>query len=277
MVTTDIIEWVLDNVSKGKRVAIATIIGKDGSAPRDVGTTIAVSSDGQKKGTIGGGEIEDIVVKECLIALQIARPRRIKIALTQESEPKDSIKTHMICGGVVEVFIDIVNTVPRVLIIGAGHVGKPVGDMANILKYKVVILDDNPELVTAERFPYAERILGNIIESLDKIDLSNNYDAAVITHGKPELEYQILKKLIERRFPGHIWILCSRKKALWILEKLRKEGIDVGQFKNRVHAPAGLDIGSDSPEEIAISILAELICELKRCLKPINSLTLFST
>lgn len=276
MVTPDILEWVVANVSRGRRVAIATIIGKEGSAPRDVGTSIAILSDGSKKGTIGGGEIEEIVIRESIKALQESRPRRIKIALTGENVPADSIRTNMICGGAIEVFIDVVNPAPRVIIIGAGHVGKPLGDIANMLGYKVVVLDDKPDLITSERFPYADRILGDVVKSIETLEL-NDSDVIIITYGEPEIEYQILRKLlVEKKFVGHIWILSSRKKALWISERLSKEGIELGKLNSRIHAPAGLNIGSDTPEEIAVSIIAEIICEFKNCSKPVRTLSIYA-
>lgn len=265
---------MLKKVASGEKVALVTVIGKEGSAPRDIGATMAIASDGSKVGTIGGGELEGILIKEAMSTLAENRPKRLKIALRPENVPEDAIKTGMICGGVVEVFINIVSPERRLVVVGAGHVGKPVADIGNILGYKVIVIDKNPDLLSPQRYPYAERILGDVVEEVGKLEL-NETDVVVIAYGEPEVDYQVLKKLILKNFKGHIWALCSKRRAKWMLDRLKQENIDLRDFEGRIHAPAGLDIGSDTPEEIAVSIWAEIICEVKKCSKPVKPLGIF--
>jgi xanthine dehydrogenase accessory factor len=277
MSDVDVLNWVLGEISKGNRVALLTIIGKEGSGPRDIGALMAVSSTGSKYGTIGGGELENILVKEALSALSENKPRRVKLALRPENIPEDAIKTKMLCGGVVEVFINVISPKPRLILIGAGHVGKPLGDLASILGFRVVVIDRNPDLANSARYPYAESILvGEIVDNLSKLEFTES-DIAVIAYGEVETDYQALRHLVTRGFKGHIWALCSKRRAQWMLEKLKSEGISLEDYKERLHMPAGLDIGSETPAEIAVSIVAEVICEMRKCHKPVKSLSLLST
>ncbi|MEM0247066.1 MAG: XdhC/CoxI family protein [Desulfurococcaceae archaeon] len=271
MSSVEILEWVLKRVSKGEKVALVTIVGKEGSGPRDIGTMMAVSADGSAMGTIGGGEVENIVVKEAVSALREGRSKRVKVALRPENVPENAIKTRMICGGILEAFINVIQPTPRVIIVGAGHVGKPVADIGNLLKYHVIVLDRDSELASHERYPYAERIVGDVVSEVEKLEL-READVVVVTYGEPEVDYQVLKKLLLKGFKGHVWALCSKRRAIWMIERLKQEGINVDEFKDRIHAPAGLDIGSDTPEEIAVSIWAEILCEARKCSKPVRSL-----
>lgn len=271
MSSIEVLEWVLKKVSKGEKVALVTIIGKEGSGPRDVGAMMAISTDGSVMGTVGGGEVENIIVKEAVSALTESKPRRVKIALRPENVPENAVKTKMICGGVLEAFINVVNPTPRLIVVGAGHVGKPVADIGNLLKYRVIVIDKDPELASPDRYPYAERIVGDVVSEVERLEPSEN-DVVVIAYGEPEADYQVLKKLLSKGFKGHVWALCSKRRALWMIERLKQEGVNVDEFKDRVHAPAGLDIGSDTPEEIAVSIWAEIVCEARRCSKPVKPL-----
>jgi len=272
----DVLKWVLEEISRGNRVALISIISKEGSGPRDIGALMAVSSTGSKRGTIGGGELEEILIKESLRAIEENKPRRVKIALRPENVPEDAVKTKMLCGGVIEVFINVFNPKPRLILIGAGHVGKPIGDLANMLGFRVIVIDRDPRLASRERYPYAESIVvGDVVNELSKLEFTDN-DIAVIVYGEVETDYQALKHLVTRGFKGHIWALCSKRRAQWMLERLISEGVNVEEVKGRIHMPAGLDIRSETPTEIAVSILAEVICEIRGCEKPVKTLSLTS-
>lgn len=274
MTSLDILQWVNNKLGKGIRVALITVIDKEGSGPRDIGAFMAVSEDGDKAGTIGGGEVEELLIRAALRSITESTPRRMKIALRRDNIPLDALRTNMLCGGVIEVFINVLNPKTKVIIFGGGHVGKPLGDIAHIMGYDVIVLDKNPSLVNNERFPYAKCVLSDDLPGeIGKLTLGSS-DVVVVAFGEPETDYRILRELIAKGFKGHIWVLCSRKRASWMIGKLKDEGFDLMVYKDRLHMPAGLDIGSDTPEEIAISIWAEIVCELKRCSKPVRSLGL---
>ncbi len=266
---------IVEELEKRRPVALATIVNKEGSGPRDLGASLVYTVDGVKIGTIGGGHIEKIIIEEARKALREGVPRRIKLALRRENIPPDAIPTNQLCGGVVEVFINVITPPPRLIITGGGNVGKPIADIANILGYKTIIIDTDPKLASRERYPYAEKVLvGDIVDKVSSIQYSP-YDIAVIAYGEVETDYQTLKTLIKKNFPGHIWALCSRHRATWMLKRLvDEEKINLDKYIDKLHMPAGIDINSDTPEEIAISILAEIICILKKCKEPIRSMNI---
>lgn len=268
----EIFRRAFEELSRGRAIALITIVGKEGSGPRDLGSTILYSSSGLKVGTIGGGSFERLVVEEARKALSEGKPRRVKYALRRENVPPDAVATDHACGGVVEVFINVVKPAPRVIVFGAGNVGKPLADLANALGYRVLVLDADPELASAARYPYAEGVYaGNMLEQVDSMAFGES-DVAIIAYGEVETDYQILKKLLQKGFPGHIWALCSRRRCAWMIKRLFEEGVRLDSLVGRLHMPAGLDIKSDTPEEIAVSIFAEVICTLKGCEAPVKSL-----
>ncbi|MEM4869862.1 MAG: XdhC/CoxI family protein [Desulfurococcaceae archaeon] len=271
--SAEILDWCLRELSKGRSVALITVIGKEGSGPRDPGAMMAVSSTGEKTGSIGGGDLEKRIVEEALDSLRTGRVKRIRVSLGAEKPPEDAVRVRALCGGVIEVFINVINPKPRVIIVGAGHVGKPVADIGNILGYRVVVLDSDPRLASRDRYPYAEQVLvGDVVEELEKLELTDS-DVLVVVYGDPEVDYRAVRNTLKKGFKGPIWVLCSRRRAEWMLSRLKSEGFDIEQLKGRLHMPAGLDIGSDTPEEIAVSIWSEVICEARKCSKPVKSLS----
>ncbi len=264
---------IAERLERGERVAVATIVGKEGSGPRDVGAMIALFEDGRKIGTIGGGGFEKHVIEEMRKALEDGRPRLVKYALRRDNIPRDAIPTNHLCGGVVSVFINIYKPDPRLVLVGAGNVGKPLADMANILGFRVTVIDSDPGLASRERYPYAEKILvGDPAEQLRGLEMTRD-TVVVIAYGEVEKDYECLKAAVEKKAP-RIWALCSRARAAWMIKRLDEE-IGLDKVSSEIHAPAGLDIGSDTPEEIAVSILSEIICSMKGCRPPVDTLSIY--
>jgi len=267
---------IVEELSRNKSVAVITIVSKEGSGPRDLGAQLIVTEDGLKYGTIGGGSLENILYSEALKALKDGKPRLLKLALRRDNIPKDAIPTNQLCGGVVEAFINVIEPSPRLILAGGGNVGKPIADIANIIGFRVIVIDDKQELANPQRYPYAERVIvGNLEEEVGKLQYVKS-DVFVIAYGEVETDYRVLRKLIELKFPGHIWALCSRNRCAWMLKRLLEENFNLSDYKDRLHMPAGLDIGSDTPEEIAVSILAEVICVRKSCSTPVKSMSISS-
>lgn len=274
MTAIDVLEFCMRELSRGYRVALVTLIDKQGSGPRSPGAMMAVSSTGTKVGTIGGGAFERLVVEEAVKAIKEGKPKKIRFSLGAEGAPQDTIETGLVCGGVVEVFINVITPKPRVLIVGAGHVGKPFADIANILGFRVAIVDSDPGLANKERYPYAETILvGDVASEVEKVEFSEN-DLVFVAYGEHDVDYEVVKRLLRKGFRGHIWVLCSKRRAGLILESLVRDGVDVDTVRDRLHMPAGLSIGAETPEEIAISVLSEMICAIKGCSTPVRSLSI---
>jgi len=253
----DILERAIQILRNGKKVALCTVVEKRGSGPRDVGAKIVVSEDREVVGTIGGGNMERILVEEALKSLKEGKSRRIVFSLREDVEREDVVKTGLICGGEITIFIDVIEPKPRLIIIGSGHIGYPLAKLADILGFEIVIVDDNKELATKERFPMAKEIIvGDFLEILDKIEVQP-HDYVVIVYGEPEHDYLALKKMLENRV-HYVGLLGSKVKVAKFKERLKKEGVNEEVFKN-LYAPVGLDIDAQTPEEISISILAQII------------------
>lgn len=253
----DVLEKVVCFLKNGKKVALCTVVEKRGSGPRDVGAKVVVSESGEVVGTIGGGNMERILVEEALKSLKEGKSRKIVFSLRGDVEREGVIKTGLICGGEITIFIDVIEPKPRLIIVGSGHVGYPLAKLAEILGFEIVVVDDNKKLATKERFPMAKEILvGNFTEILDKVEVRPN-DFVVIIHGEPEHDYLALKKMLGKCV-RYIGLLGSKVKVAKFKERLKKEGLSEGVFKN-FYAPVGLDIGAQTPEEISISILAQII------------------
>jgi xanthine dehydrogenase accessory factor len=163
----------------------------------------------------------------------------------------------MICGGEFTVLADVIEPVPRLVIIGAGHVAMPLAKIASEVGFKIVVVDDECKLANKEQFSMAEKIIaGEYGQVLSDFEVSSR-DFVVVAHGEPEHDYVALKKLIEKN-PGYIGLVGSSKKAAVLTQRLRTEGASDEQIK-MLHVPVGLDIGAETPEEIGVSILAEII------------------
>jgi len=237
-------------------LAFCTVVEKKGHGPRDVGAKMIITDDGKTFGTIGGGDFERTLVDECLKAMKEHRSKKVTFNLSKD--PKDgAVGTSLICGGELAVLVDVMEPAPRLIIIGAGHVALPLAKLASNVGFKIIVVDDERKLVTKEHFPMAEDVIaGDYAQVLSGFDMSPR-DFAVVAHGEPEHDYSAVKNLIEKN-PAYIGLLGSPKKAKILTERLKAEGVSDAQLKT-LHTPVGLDIGAETPEEIGISILAQII------------------
>ncbi|HKM60228.1 MAG TPA: XdhC family protein [Candidatus Bathyarchaeia archaeon] len=239
-----------------KRLVFCTVVEKKGHGPRDVGAKMIVMENGKTFGTIGGGNLERSLVDECLKALKEGKSERVTFNLSKE--PKDgAVGTGMICGGELSLLADVMEPSPRLIIVGAGHVALPLAKLASLAGFKIVIVDDERRLVSKGAFPMAEQLIaGEYSQVLDGFNLGSG-DFAVVAHGEPEHDYTAVKKLLEKK-PEYIGLLGSSKKAEVITQRLKAAGFTDTQLK-MLHTPAGLEIGAETPEEIGVSILAQII------------------
>ena len=257
----ELLKWAVKKLEKGIKVALATITSKEGSAPRGIGAKMLVSEDNEVIGTIGGGELERIVVEKAKEVLRENEPRSFKFSLFRGQAPPETLPTGQLCGGVVTVFIDVLKPVQRLVIIGAGHVARPISMLGRMLGYKVIVIDDLPGYATKEKIPHADEIVieKDIVKALEKISLNKN-DRVIITHGDADTEASVLKHVFSlRELPVYIGLLAGKGKLRYILSKLVKEGVSPETIRKHLFSPAGLAIGSETPEEIAISIIAEML------------------
>jgi xanthine dehydrogenase accessory factor len=248
-------------LENGTRLALCTVIEKKGSGPRGPGAKMIVMEDEKTYGTIGGGSLESALVNQCMEALKEGKSRRVTFNMSGE-EKEGMIETGLICGGELTVFVDVLEPDSRLIIVGSGHVALPLAKLAEILGFRILVADEDSELANKERFPMAEKIVtGDFAKILSELDVGPK-DFVVIAHGEPEHDYKALEKMIEKK-PAYIGLLGSKTKVAILVQRLQKQGISKAQLKI-LHAPLGLDIGAQTPEEIGISILAEIIQQKRK-------------
>ena len=249
----DVTAALLALLDGGGRGAMATVVRSSGSAPQEPGARMLLLPDDRIIGTIGGGAIEHHVLDELRACRVDGRPRVVE---------KDLVKDlGMCCGGRMEVFVEAVEGRPRLVLFGAGHVGKAVADVARGLGFRVVVVDDRDELNTEARFPECARVLLEPKEAADTIAPTALDWLLVVTHDH-RLDEEALDTFA--RLPhAYLGVIGSRRKIYTILRRIAaRHGLPP---LDKVYAPVGLDIGAVSPEEIAISIAAELVALRHGC------------
>lgn len=244
-----VMKKALEDIENGRELAIATITKAQGSAPRKEGTMMAVLEDGSIHGTIGGGKLEKKIIDLCLEAIEDGNSYGINLPLNSEG-------LNMVCGGEVDVFIDVYKQKPKLLIAGGGHVGYAIYEIANYLGYNVVIFEDREEFLNEERFPLVHKlVLGNIKEKLSEYLIDDNTYIVIVTRGHVSDE-EALEAVINSN-AKYIGAMGSKKKIISMVNNLREKGISEESI-NKVYAPIGLKISGGSPEDIALSIMAEI-------------------
>ena len=249
---SSLLSELIDSQQAGKPVVLATIVRARGSVPRHTGSKMLIYEDGRVSGTIGGGELEARVIKEAIQALGEGRPRIVPYSLVDPAKGDPGV-----CGGEVEVYIEPYLSPATVLVIGSGHVGRAVVRLAAWLGFRVAVNDDRPELATPEQAPGADIYLpGDIEEALATFKITNNTYIVVVTRNVL-VDRQILPRLLESP-ASYIGVIGSRRRWEESLRLLREDGLSEEQLA-RCHSPIGLELHAETPAEIAVSILAEII------------------
>jgi xanthine dehydrogenase accessory factor len=240
------------SVAQGQSVALATLVHVDGSTPREAGAKMVVYPDGRTVGTVGGGAMEAAVIRGALKAIAEGASRMLRYELRDPERGDPGI-----CGGAADVFVDVALPRPTLLVVGAGHVAMPIAEIGHLCGFRVTVMDDRPDMVGEERFPHAaQRIAGDIVETLANLSITPNTYIVIVTRGHAH-DQAALRAVIDS--PAvYVGMIGSRRKVRTTFDRLIAAG--VGQeLIRRVHAPIGLDIGAQTPAEIAVSILAEII------------------
>ena len=248
----ELLTELVDAVDGGRPVVLATIVGTEGSVPRHAGAKMIVHSDGTTTGTIGGGEVEALVRDEALATLKDRRPRLRRYTL---NDPE--LGDPGICGGTMTIYLEPYMTPRTVYVIGAGHVGRSVVDLADWLGYRTVVVDDRTDLVTEEAMPNAVvRFAGSVQDALDEHPADETTAIVVVTRSH-ELDALIVPRLLETPAP-YIGVMGSKRRWATTREALAESGTPVEALE-RLHVPIGLSIGAETVEEIAVSIMSQII------------------
>jgi xanthine dehydrogenase accessory factor len=232
--------------------ALCTVIKTSGSTPRHSRSKMLVYLDGQILGTVGGGELENRVRKEAIASLQDGQTRLLSYNMTDPSRGDAGV-----CGGQVEVFVEPILPAPLVIILGGGHVGKAVAHLAKWLGFRVAISDDRPEFCTSGSNPDADEFYPVSMTELPLRLKITRQTALILTTRGNSVDIAGLPALLESQ-AGYIGVIGSRKRWSETVKKLNEAGISDEQLK-KVHSPIGLGIGAETPEEIAVSIMAEVL------------------
>ena len=238
----------------GKSYAVVTIVAIEASTPREVGAKMLVFADGSIKGTVGGGASEYLVIREALAAIKQGKSKLIGYDLGAEAGVLKP--TGAICGGQVQLFIEVINTPINLIILGAGHIGMKLSEMCGIMEIPHVVADDRAGFAVAENFPAAhEVILGKYHEVWKQLKVTAKSHIVIVTHGHSADGICLQHALkTEARYIG---MIGSRSKIAGIFAQVAKHGIDPAR-DSRVFTPIGLDLGGQTPAEIALSIMAEI-------------------
>jgi xanthine dehydrogenase accessory factor len=249
----DVLEAALRAEREGEVVALVTVVTTEGSTPQKAGAKMIVYADGRIVGTIGGGCVEAEMTWRARQVIESRRPQLAACDLTPDQAGEDGL----VCGGRMQVFIEPLEPAPTLCLFGAGHVAQPLARLAKGVGFRVEVADDRLKFANRERFPEADLVVvEDFAAAASKMTLGPNSFAIVVTrghHGDAEALEACLGK--DLRFVG---LLGSRPKMVHVFTALEERGVRPEELA-KVHVPVGLAIGAQTPEEIAVSILAEMI------------------
>jgi xanthine dehydrogenase accessory factor len=251
-VSEDVFRAVVRALDEGARAALVTIVSTNGSTPQRVGAKMLVYDDGRTVGTIGGGCYENDAAGKAREAIRLRRPQMVRYSLNDDL----AAESGLICGGQMEVYIEPVEPAPHLYLLGAGHVSVEVARIAQLVGFRVHVVDDRDRFANADRFPGAEVVVDDIADWLARTPLPAGAYAVVVTRGHRH-DHTAMRQLVGRPL-RYLGLIGSRAKVVRIFEALVGEGMPAESLTS-VHAPIGLDIGAVSPAEIAVSIVAELV------------------
>lgn len=236
----------------GETAVFCTIIESHGSTPRHTGSKMIVFPDGRVEGSVGGGDVENRTIQEALDALKEGKPRRVHYDLVDPNRGDPGI-----CGGQVDVYIEPLNQKARIIIIGGGHVGRALAHLGKWLGYRVVLSDDRPEFCTPESNPDVDEFFPVAMKDLPKQVKIDDQTYLILATRGVAIDTPGLPALIETDAP-YIGVIGSKRRWLATIKGLKEAGIPQEKI-DRVISPIGLELKAETPEEIAISIFAEIL------------------
>ena len=249
----DLYEEIVRLRKAGQSAALATIVRRIGSTPRKDNAKMLIRADGSTLGSVGGGCVEAEVWQQAKKVIESNRTRLVHYEMTDE----DAREEGLICGGTVEVFVEPITPQPKVVILGAGHVGQAIAQVLARLGYKLCIVDDRETFANRQRFPWAQEIRAcPFTQALEGVGVPENSFVLVVTRGHSH-DQDALEAVLKTPV-RYLGLVGSRRKVRILVENLLKKGHFPQAFEN-LYAPIGLSIGSETPEEIAVSVAAELI------------------
>ena len=247
----DILESLRQTIQSGRPVALCTVVNTRGAVPRHAGSKMLVFGDGQTEGTVGGGEIENLVLAEALESLKDGKTRFLNYDMIDiETDPG-------VCGGTVTLFVEPYLREPTLVVVGAGHVGQAVIHLASWLGFRIVVSDDREELCTPGEAPGGDQYLPVSMQALpEEMEIDSQTYLVLVTRGV-DVDAAGIPALLETEAP-YIGLIGSRRRWEHTRERLLDAGLS-DEAISRIKTPIGLEINAETPQEIAVSIMAEII------------------
>jgi xanthine dehydrogenase accessory factor len=241
---------------EGRPVVLATVVATKRSVPRHAGTKMLVYGDGSLSGTVGGGAMESRVIEAAREALAGRKTRLLSYNLVDPDRGDPGV-----CGGEVQIYLEPYMPPHTVFVIGAGHVGKAVVELAHWLGYHTVISDDRADRVTAEEMPLAdERIGGSVTDALEAHPVTADTSIVVVTRDTG-IDVAAIPLLLATP-ARYLGVMGSERRWMTTRRQLINGGVAEADLE-RIHVPVGIELGAETVEEIAVSILSEVIRETR--------------
>ena len=243
-----IFEEALELERTGKPGVLATLVDVGGSTPRHDVARMIIRGDGTTMGTVGGGQMEHQVVQKATEVIAAGVPTMFETTLSAVG---------MICGGKVRVMLEPLGASPKMVLFGGGHVAADVAPIAAQCGFKVAVVDDRPEWASTERFPMASQLVHSFDpEEWGPLNLGNSSYCVVVTRGH-EHDFEVVRALLGLDL-AYLGMIGSSRKVAKTRERLAESGI-APEVLETLHSPIGVPINSETPAEIAVSIMAEII------------------
>jgi xanthine dehydrogenase accessory factor len=249
----DVFEELVRLRRAGMKCALATIVDVQGSVPSHANAKMLIRQDGSIVGTVGGGCVEAEVWEAAREVMDTERPKKLRFSLGHDV----SFESGLICGGQVEIYVEPVLPQPQLLLFGGGHVSRSISQIATLAGFAVTVVDDREAFANADRFPEAAATLTGEYEDLfPGLEVHDTSYIVIVTRGHKD-DMRVLRWAITTT-ARYVAMVGSKRKAITTVKELERQGMSRSLFE-RLHAPMGLEIGAVTPEEIAISVVAEMI------------------
>ena len=250
----DVYEELVGLRRSGQKCAVATIVEVEGSIPSFQSAKMLIREDGSMVGTIGGGCTEAEVWQAARDVMETEKPRLLQFNLGQDA----AYDNGLICGGQLNVYVEPVLPIPRALIFGAGHISKSLSKVATLAGFATTVIDNRETYANRERFPEAAEVIADEYEDVfPQLEANDATYVIIVTRGHRD-DMRVLRWAVRQPL-RYIGMIGSKRKTIEVAKHLSNDGISLTQL-SQVHAPMGLDIGAVTPEEIAVSVVAEMIC-----------------
>lgn len=250
----EVYQALVDIKDQGRSGALCTVVRTKGSTPRKEGSKMLVYPDRSIVGTVGGGEMESRVIDGALDVLSSGKPQILSFDLIDPDQDDPGV-----CGGNLDVFVEPILSPLTLVVIGGGHVGREVARLADWLGYRVILNDDREEFCRPEAAPEAHQYICCEVEELPGKMEFNERTAVVMATRNMGIDTRGIPGLLEHPL-SYLGVISSRRRWRLTEEKLLEAGLPQSVLE-QIHAPIGLDLNAETPEEIALSILAEVVME----------------